>query len=258
MKRILPFLFIAFLLSCSNQQSENSDTVEQEDYQVLSPTEADSDGEKRPTLTVDKPESLATIQTPDENSTKGGNTEVSFMFQKATTAYSNNDFETGINLFNKIIALEPDNRKAYYNLGIGYFEMDKYHDALKAYNNAIALSPDDSPSILQRGRVYYMLGDFRSCLRDYEHVLTLKPEDPEAWYNRGTAKGQLKDFLGAIQDFDKAIELRPDYAEAFFNRGLANYFQRRLHEACYDWRKAHSLGHYEADKALRIYCEGGE
>ena len=36
MRRILPFMMIAFLISCSNQQTESSATTEQDENQVLS------------------------------------------------------------------------------------------------------------------------------------------------------------------------------------------------------------------------------
>ena len=255
MRRILPFLLIPFLISCSNQQTESSATTEQDENQVLSIKEVETDNEVKANIDEENPDAV-TIQIPSEDAKNNGGSEISFMFQKGTTAYSNDDFEAGVVLFKQIVEKDPENRKAYYNLGVGYFELDKFSNALQAFNKAIELSPNDSLSIQHRGRVYYMLGDFQKCLKDYERVIEMKPEDPVAWYNRGTAKGQLKDYLGALQDFDRAIELDPEYAEAYFNRGLANFFQQRRHEACYDWRKAHSLGHYEADKALRSYCEG--
>ena len=127
-----------------------------------------------------------------------------------------------------------------------------------AFDKAIEILPNDALSIQYRGRVYYMLANFPKCLEDYNKVVELKPEDPIAYYNRGTAKGRVKDYLGAISDFDRALELDPEYAEVYYNRGLANYFQGRLHEACYDWRKAHALGHYESEKAIRTYCEGDQ
>ena len=107
-----------------------------------------------------------------------------------------------------------------------------------------------------RGKVYYILKDFRNCLRDYEQVVEMKPNDPVSYFNRGAVRGRINDYGGAIEDFTRAIELNPDYDEAYYNRGLANYHTGRLHDACYDWRKAHSLGHYEADKAIKAYCEG--
>jgi len=252
-------LLIALLVSCNNHKTESSDQEGQKDEPVLSIKEVEPDEELSVQADQENPGSV-TINLPDERSQmeSGQDREVSFMFNKGTTAYENDDFVNGVEIFENIIEKDPDNRKAYYNLGVGYNELGRYHDAIKAYSNAIAISPRDSMSIQSRGRVYYLLGDFKNCMMDYEKVLQMKPDDAIAWYNRGTVKGQLKDYLGALQDFNKSIELDPNYAEAYFNRGLANHLQGRTHDACYDWRKAHSLGHYESEKALRQYCEDGE
>ncbi|MEN8226014.1 MAG: tetratricopeptide repeat protein [Bacteroidota bacterium] len=258
-KRVLPFLLIAFLISCNNQQADDSNQKEQLDEQLDSMKEVENDDAKEVVPDTNKPGSVDISLSAEQMQMGQGHTqEISVQFRKGTNAYANDDFEGGINIFKEIITQDPDNRKAYYNLGVGYFETGKYHDALKSFDNAVAIDSEDALSIQYRGRVYYMLGDFQNCLADYERVVEVKPEDPLAWYNRGTAKGQLKNYLGAIKDFDKAIELNPDYAEAYFNRGLANHFQGRTHEACYDWRHAHSLGHYESEKALRSYCEGDQ
>lgn len=259
MKRILPFLLIALLISCTNQQTDDNTADAKEEKQALSVQELEPD--KITEEEVDKKNTEAlTLDISGESSklNQEWDSETAFLFNRGTTAYRNDDFESGVGFFEQIVANTPDNRKAYYNLGLGYFELGRYYDALQAFNSAIEISPNDSISIQYRGRVYYMLGDFPKCLKDYDRVVQMKPDDPIAWYNRGTAHGQLKNYLGAIKDFDKAIELDPDYAEAFFNRGLANYFQGRMHEACYDWRKAHGLGHYEAEKAIRSYCEGSD
>jgi len=257
MKKILPLLLIVFLLSCNNQEP------------------ADKKGDTENAVTEmppsghDQPEPLSKVESPDADTAKelpppkkegaeeaSLDQDCSYLFKMGTTAYSNDDYRQGVQYFEQITARYPKDRRAYYNLGLGYFKLDRFKDALNAFNKAIAIFPDDSLSLQYRGRVYYMLGDFKNCLEDYEKVVTLKPNDPIAYYNRGTARGRTKDYTGAIADFDRAVELNPEYAEAFFNRGLANFHLGRLHDACFDWRKAHGLGHFEAEKALRAYCEG--
>jgi len=257
MKRLLPLLIVAFLISCNNQSTEKAAVEESQQEPVLSMVEVEQDDQLEVLADQEAPGAV-TIKVPDENTAqeKEAETKTAFLFNSGTTAYQNDDFENGVAFFEEIIAKEPDNKKAYYNLGIGYFKLGKYHEALQSFNNAIAIMPRDSMSIQYRGRVYYMMGNFRQCLLDYETVVKMSPNDPIAYYNRGTAKGQLKDYGGALKDFDRAIELDDQYAEAYFNRGLANFFLGKRHDACFDWRKAHSMGHYESEKAIRNHCEG--
>ncbi len=250
MKRILLLLSVAFLASCTSQQEPKTETS------VNTGVSVDSVPEVGEGTLVLEPEEFKL----ELGEAEGGgyrSQEIAQLFRQATNAYDNGDFAAGIELFKQIAAKEPNDSRAYYNLGIGYFRLDKFADAIKAFTEAIKISPEDYLSFQYRGRVYYMMGNYKNCLYDYSRVVKLNPNDPISYYNRGLAKGRVHDYLGAVEDFDKAIELDPEYAEAYFNRGLANFYRGSLHESCYDWRKAHSLGHYEAEKAIKAYCEGG-
>ena len=246
------------MISCSNQPENQSATkpIENE-TEASNITDIPPEPEVAPGTQVLEP----TVTELQLGETEGGgytNQAIAQLFRDGTTAYDNKDFTSGIKFFQEIIEKQPKDTRAYYNLGIGYFNLDMFPQAIKAFSDGININPRDSLSIQFRGRVYYMMGDYKNCLTDYSRVVELMPKDPVSYYNRGTAKGRTNDFLGAIKDFDKAIELNPDYAEAFYNRGLANFYQGRLHDACFDWRKAHGLGHYEAEKAIRTYCESKE
>jgi len=258
MKRIFLLLSVALLISCTQQQeSKNTTAVTENETEVTDEISPDAVPDVDDATVVLEP----STQSIELGEVEGGGyqtQEISELFRQGTSAYANNDFKTGITFFNKIIEENPEDPRAYYNLGIGYFRLNKFPEAIKAFSGAINISPMDSLAIQFRGRVYYMMGNFKSSLEDYKRVVELTPTDPVAYYNRGLARGRTNDYLGAIMDFDKTIELDPENAKAYYNRGLANLHQGRLHDACYDWRKAHSLGHYEAEKAIRGYCEGNK
>lgn len=256
MKRILFLILITLLISCTNQQTDQAQTESNE-------TETESAAKTDIVPTIEDT-SQVILMTSEDNAEKNlgvhiadsASNDLADLFRKGTTAYANDDFEGGVEIFEQFIEKDPTIAKAHYNLGVGLFHLNHFYDALQAFNKALEFNPEDPLALQYRGRSYYMLENFSSCLADYQAVVELTPEDPVAYYNRGTALGRTKDYLGAIKDFETAIELKPDYAEAYFNCGLANYFQGRLHEACISWNKAHDLGHFEAEKAIRKYCEG--
>ena len=256
MKRILFLISIAFLVSCTNTPNEeNTNDVQDEKDTKPGHSLADSVPEIDENVKVLHPGG----QELELDIQDGGgymDQEIAQLFRQATSAYDQEDFSTGVRLFNEIIEKTPDDGRAYYNLGIGYFKLNKYIESIQAFTGAMDINPNDSLAMQYRGKVYYIIGDFNNCLRDYERVVELKPNDPVAYFNRGTIRGRINNYSGAIEDFNKAIELNPEYNEAYFNRGIANFHLGRMHDACYDWRKAHTLGHYEADKAIKAYCEG--
>ncbi|MDT8393110.1 MAG: tetratricopeptide repeat protein [Bacteroidales bacterium] len=255
-KSILFITLFSFLVSCNNQPASEKQSAGQED--TASAFES-SKPDKETVLSAEPDEKgSVTIDLAEQADGIVNNQETALLFNKGTTAFSNGDFAAGVEFFKEIVSKNPDNRKAWYNLGLGYFKLERFAESLQAFSRAIEILPDDAISIQYRGRVYYMMGNYAKARDDYDRVLELKPDDAVAWYNRGTAFGALKLYRKALEDFNKAIELDDDYALAYFNRGLAHYFLGMMHEACVDWRKAHNLGHYEAEKALRTYCESNE
>ncbi len=257
MKRILFLLSIAFLISCSNQQEPNTSPDPGKLTTTTQRPDADSLAKLDAGAMELEPEKLEMEEGEVKNDGYSSQ-EVSQLFRQATSAYDQGNFPVGIDLFKQITEKEPNDGRAYYNLGVGYFKLEKFGEAIKSFSKAISISPRDSLSYQYRGRVYYMMGDYKNCLYDYSRVVELKPDDPIAYYNRGTAKGRTNDYIGAIEDFDRSIALNPDYAEAYYNRGLANFYRGMLHDACFDWNKAYGLGHYNAEKAIKDYCEGKE
>jgi tetratricopeptide (TPR) repeat protein len=254
MNRLLLLISVVFLVSCGSQKKEVK-TADEKESKVTEKTLLDSVPEVDENISVLHPGGKEL----ELGVTEGGgymDEEIGKLFRQATSAYGQGDYQTGIQLFEQIIEKAPTDTRAYYNLGIGYFKVDNFSASIKAFTDAININPRDSLSIQYRGKVYYILEDFQSCLRDYERVVEMKPNDPIAYYNRGLARARLNDYSGAIDDFDRVLELNPENKEAYYNRGLANFYIGRLHDACYDWRKAHSMGHYEADKAIKAYCEG--
>lgn len=259
MKRIIFLLSLAFLVSCSNQPSGEKQTADNKEKAARAAEEKPEQGTLQ--LSVDTEEDGSAninIAQPEDDQDAGQNKEISYLFNKGTTAYSNNDFAAGVGFFEQIVEKDPENRKAFYNLGLGYLKLEKFAPSLQAYTKALAIDAKDSLSLQARGRVYYLMGNYAKCLEDYDRLLQMNTNNSVYWYNRGTAKGALKLYRQARDDFNKAIELNDEYADAFFNRGLAHYFLGMMHEACVDWRKAHALGHYEAQKAISSYCESPE
>ena len=129
MKRIIPLILIAFLFSCNNQQSENTSTEVQEEKKPEL-NFSNKEVEERVTIQAEPDNSGAVTIKVGENEEDPANAtpkdrETSFLFNKGTTAYSNGDFEQGVEYFEQIVLKQYNNKKAYYNLGLGYFELEK-------------------------------------------------------------------------------------------------------------------------------------
>ncbi|MEA2051895.1 MAG: tetratricopeptide repeat protein [Euryarchaeota archaeon] len=117
----------------------------------------------------------------------------------------------------------------YIDLGKAEYNRGNYDGALYLFNKAIALNPDNEYLYNDRGLCYVVLGDIDNAISDFSKAIELKSDFLEAYYNRGLAYfggGKWRRALDneegnkAIADFTKVIELDPEYVEAYNNRGL--------------------------------------
>jgi tetratricopeptide (TPR) repeat protein len=93
--------------------------------------------------------------------------------------YLNDDFvleyEKSMEIFRRIIVLESTNYKAYYNLGISYFNLECFEDALDAYKTAIILNPNYKHGYYNIGLLYESTGDFQKAIEAYTKALEIDP-----------------------------------------------------------------------------------
>ncbi len=65
------------------------------------------------------------------------------MYNKAAEAYKNNNYDTAIILYNKILATDYEAPEVYYNLGNAYFKENDIAHAILNYERALKLKPSD-------------------------------------------------------------------------------------------------------------------
>lgn len=82
-------------------------------------------------------------------------------------------YEKAAECFKRIVELDPINYRAWYNLGIAYFNLNKTEEALKAYNQAIKLKSDYMYCYYNIGLLYEThKGELELALQYYEKALS--------------------------------------------------------------------------------------
>jgi tetratricopeptide (TPR) repeat protein len=149
-----------------------------------------------------------------------------------------NNFNKAIETYNKVIKINPQNAKAWNNMGGALWNLGRFEEALIAFEKAIEINPQHVGAWHNKGVALGNLGRFEEALIASEKAIEINPQHVGAWNNKGGALGNLGRFEKALIAFDKAIEINPQYAEAWHNKGGALGNLGRFEEALIASEKA--------------------
>jgi tetratricopeptide (TPR) repeat protein len=89
-------------------------------------------------------------------------------------------FDEAIELWKKIILLQPDNASAYLNLGHAYLQLGKFEDALLASKKAMELDPKMKEAVHNYSTCELCSGHVRRTIATLESLLKKVPGYPSA------------------------------------------------------------------------------
>jgi len=123
------------------------------------------------------------------------------------------EYEKAIKIFKRIIDIDYHNYRAHYNLGIAYFNLELFEDALNACEIAISIKPDYKHCHYNIGLIYEEREDLEKAIEAHQKALKI---DPDFVY--------AKQALMAIRqklDNQKKTETEPKENESIIERLLA-------------------------------------
>ena len=138
-------------------------------------------------------------------------------------------FDEAVELWKKIITLQPDNASAYLNLGHAYVEFGKYEDALLASKKAIELDPKMKEAVHNYSICELCSGHVEKAIAALEGLLRRVPGHPSAIGLLGVAyiiDGRTRMGLEYIE---KLWKNKGEAAEYFFNHA-ARLFKAGMKE----------------------------
>lgn len=163
----------------------------------------------------------------------------------AVTLLRNEDYATGIRIWSDAARKNPNNARAFGNLGAELINAGRPDEAIVALNTAIALDPRFVEALKNRGEAYRERADLfpgregiellNIAIRDFKQALALRPAFDEAYYCRGVTLlmaaerrgGEREYYEEARADFDRARKVRRAIATDDAQRG-GGVFQANL------------------------------
>lgn len=128
-------------------------------------------------------------------------------------------------IYRRILAVEPQQAEAQYNLATALLEQDKFDEAIAGYERLLERNPNNIQALNNLGNAWGRRGDPQQAIACYQRAVQLRPADPLAQLNLGMAlqsTGRLEEAAACCR---KAIESRPDFPPAHY--ALANVLREQ-------------------------------
>ena len=147
-------------------------------------------------------------------------TDLNLYLELAKAKNMNTDYKEAINDLLYYQRYSQNKDSANYYLGMVYYNMKKYYDAIPYFNSLIAKHPKDGRNYTTRAKIY----------------------------------AETHNYVKSNMDFSMLLDLEPKNTDVYFKMGL-NYLKLNEYKnACYYFSKAKDYGSYKAKFKIKKYC----
>lgn len=167
-------------------------------------------------------------------------------FFTATVA-RNRTFRSEITLWSHMTALQPQNPRGHYNLGVALDRLGRTAEAMPLYAHTVELDPRYAKAHSNLGALQLQRGLRSEAIASSRRALELDPNSVEAHTNLATAYTQLERFDEAIAHYRHAVTLAPHLGVPHRLFGQTLLKAGRLDEAARELNSAIEIDPNDAD-----------
>lgn len=116
------------------------------------------------------------------------------------------------NLLVQASALKNMDAGMFYNLGLIYFQSQRYEEAGESFEKAVLLDPDMWQGCYYAGEAYYRIKNYRAAEYFYTEALQIVPDNPRIYDSLAQSKMEKMEFAQALTFMEKAKNC-PSYSQ---------------------------------------------
>lgn len=129
-------------------------------------------------------------------------------------AFTEKNFEKGLEYFRQAVELNPEPKESHYNYMLAGIISKRDDIALKEFKTLTedlkyTMTVSDFSGI---ARAYLQAGDKQKAVEAFKIALTLNPKNEEIHIKLAATYGEICDKINAKATIDKLVELNPDYS----------------------------------------------
>ena len=172
--------------------------------------------------------------------------------ESAAKALDQEDYAKAVELLEKVVADEPDNHNARFNLAFAYTEIEQLPKAIEHYEIVVEQQPELPSARVNLSSLLIQEKEFSRAVPHLEVLAAARPDDFDARFFHAHAlskAGQHEDAIGA---YEQALKLNPDSADAALELGQSLARLRHFDEAAKHYRHAIDLDPEMSEMILEL------
>lgn len=130
----------------------------------------------------------------------------------ALSDHANGDIDKAVEEYKKVLSSDPNNKFAYYNLGLIDQQSGRNDSAEDYYRKALAVDPDYEPALFNLA-ILVTTSNPAEAASLYRHLADVAPDNASAHLNLSFVLQAMGDTAGASAAAKTALELDPSLAE---------------------------------------------
>ena len=135
-----------------------------------------------------------------------------------------------IELLDKALELEPQNKLYWYNLAHVYLTLGQYDKAAERFERVLDFDPHSALTLYSLGLALSKHGSHQAALDRLQQALEINPEYEDAHYQLGTVYRALGRLDEAAAAYERCLSFNPDHRYASYGLGQV-YMQLGQQEA---------------------------
>ena len=141
-------------------------------------------------------------------SSGGKAADANTLLQAGIKEQQKGDSNAARQLFEQVLAKQPNNFYAHYNLGVLDQQAKDNASALREYGAALTINPDYVPALFNEATIFATT-DAELAITTYRKVILLQPKSPTAYLNLGLLEAAHGEMAQGIKDLNTALHQDP-------------------------------------------------
>lgn len=128
------------------------------------------------------------------------------------------DYLGALEVFDRVLRIEPGNTKALLGKGVAYRRLNKIDSAVECLNAVLEIDPENQAALLNKGGLLEGQERWEEALYCYNMLVKINPKDEEAWVKKGDVHLNLEMRDEAFESYGEAVALNPENEDVLQRR----------------------------------------